>query len=275
MHTIQPQQVLHKYYQHDGKPQFYRVQRDFVSTKHLHQEVEITYVLHGTVDVLVSDTLFPMHEKEMLLIPANVIHYYRQTDSSANILNVKFIENWVAPAFVSTHELDALQTLLRSISKIHASDSTCKIIKTMQSCTDPNFLDLFYFGHIILLLTYLLQHPEIIEYHKPISSENIRYIQNALKFIQDHGEEHLSLRMLANHIGLTESYCSKYFKDNIGISFVEYVNTRRISNAERLLRYTSLNITEIAAKSGFSSIQTFNRVFKNVTGMSPTQYRGR
>lgn len=103
--------------------------------------------------------------------------------------------------------------------------------------------------------------------------ESARYIEDLLLFVREHCYSELTLKMLADHVGLTESYCSKYFKQNVGSSFLDYVTTRRVSHAQRLLKYTDYSITEIIEMSGFSSIQTFNRVFKKQTGMTPTEYR--
>lgn len=80
--------------------------------------------------------------------------------------------------------------------------------------------------------------------------------------------------MLSDHLGLTETYCSKYIKKNTGISFVDYLNAIRINNAQRLLLNTDYSIMEIVERTGFSSVQTFNRVFKGLTGgLSPSAYR--
>ena len=58
-----------------------------------------------------------------------------------------------------------------------------------------------------------------------------------------------------------------------GMTFVEYVNATRIAEAETLLLETNDNITEIAYTIGFSSVQTFNRVFKQIRNINPTEYR--
>ena len=57
------------------------------------------------------------------------------------------------------------------------------------------------------------------------------------------------------------------------MSFYDYLNKERIQVAEKLLLNPELSITEVAFRSGFSSISTFNRVFKNSKNCSPTEFR--
>ena len=83
-------------------------------------------------------------------------------------------------------------------------------------------------------------------------------------------------RMLARLSKITSydySYLSRYFKKNIGISFVSYVMHYRLSHACYLLQNTTQSIARCAFESGFSSLRTFNRAFKENIKISPNQYR--
>ena len=85
--------------------------------------------------------------------------------------------------------------------------------------------------------------------------------------------EPLTLSMVAEHLGFSESYCSRYIKRIVGLSFVSYLNALRVNYAERLLLSTPYSVMDIASQSGFVSIQTFNRVFREIVGVSPREYR--
>ena len=76
-------------------------------------------------------------------------------------------------------------------------------------------------------------------------------------------------------MGFSESYCSKYIKKKTNMNFLEYLNNERIEKAKTELRLTDESITEIAYLTGFTSIQSFNRVFKSFCEVSPTEYRKR
>ena len=83
----------------------------------------------------------------------------------------------------------------------------------------------------------------------------------------------LKLEHLASMAGFSQYHFSRLFTEYTGHSFCDYVNLRRIKSTESLLSNDNLSITEIAMLSGFSSIATFNRLFKKFKGCSPSEFR--
>jgi AraC-like DNA-binding protein len=79
--------------------------------------------------------------------------------------------------------------------------------------------------------------------------------------------------MMAEHIGITDTYCSRYIKKRTGLTFTDYLTGVRIGKAEELLRKTKKTVTEIVYETGFGSVQTFNRVFKKKKNLTPSEYR--
>ena len=99
-------------------------------------------------------------------------------------------------------------------------------------------------------------------------------IANAKKFIEEHHTEDLSLGQVAAAVHTSIFYFCKLFKKVTGINFTEYVSRVRTEKAKNLLLNLNLRVSEIAYEVGFQSLTHFNRVFKNVVGESPTEYRG-
>ena len=93
------------------------------------------------------------------------------------------------------------------------------------------------------------------------------------KFIEEHSDERLSLRRVAKAVNKNPNYLSERFKQVTGLNFVEYVARTRFEKACRLLHSGDLRISEIAFAVGFQSLSQFNRVFKRLSGKSPTQFR--
>ena len=85
--------------------------------------------------------------------------------------------------------------------------------------------------------------------------------------------EEISLEMLAQMFYVSPYYLCREFKKNTNSTIIRYINVTRIMNAQRKFMETSKNITDISKETGFSNLTHFNRVFKSVTGMSPSQYR--
>jgi two-component system response regulator YesN len=83
----------------------------------------------------------------------------------------------------------------------------------------------------------------------------------------------LSLSMLAEKFGVTETHLSRIFKDQTGINFIEYLENRRLEKSKQLLLTTELSVGEIAWSVGYSSSNTFGRAFKRTIGISAMAYR--
>ena len=98
-------------------------------------------------------------------------------------------------------------------------------------------------------------------------------IWKARCYIHDHLGEALSLTTVADCAGISANYLSEKFKEITGERFVDYVAQRRYHRACQLLQNRETNVSEIAFEVGFQSLSQFNRVFKKLSGQSPSRYR--
>ena len=98
-------------------------------------------------------------------------------------------------------------------------------------------------------------------------------VWKARKYIEEHADEELSLTDVAKVVNMNANYLSENFKQVTGTNFVEYVARTRFANACDLLRNSNVRISEIAFAAGFQSLSQFNRVFRRLSGKSPSQYR--
>lgn len=103
-----------------------------------------------------------------------------------------------------------------------------------------------------------------------------KYVVSVKEYIaNNYFNSSISLSSTAEYIGINTSYLSKLFRDNAGEHFTDYLNKYRIEKAKQLLSSTHFTIQEIGFKTGFNTIQNFNRVFKKIVGKTPGQYRGK
>jgi AraC-like DNA-binding protein len=98
-------------------------------------------------------------------------------------------------------------------------------------------------------------------------------IWKARQFIEQHCDEHISLGKVARSVNANPTHFSEKFKQVTGTNFVDYVARTRFDRAKKLLQNADVPISEIAFAAGFQSLSQFNRVFKKLSGQSPTQYR--
>ena len=98
-------------------------------------------------------------------------------------------------------------------------------------------------------------------------------IFRAIAYIRENYMDHISQEEVAEHLSITPEYLSTLFNREMHVNFASFVNEFRISHAKRLLKGSELKVYEIAGKVGFSDTKYFNRVFKDITGLSPREFR--
>ncbi|WP_458475521.1 response regulator [Paenibacillus sp. TH7-28] len=98
-------------------------------------------------------------------------------------------------------------------------------------------------------------------------------MKDAIAYIEENYHRPLNMAMVSNHVSLNYSYFSEAFKAYTGESFVLYLKKVRIRIAKQLIGGGSLKLFEVGAAVGFENTKQFSRVFKELEGISPVEYR--
>lgn len=94
-----------------------------------------------------------------------------------------------------------------------------------------------------------------------------------IEYVYVHIKERITIEDLADHTGLSASYLSRLFKQELGISVSDYIREKKIEKAQNLLKYCDYSLVEIANYLSFSSQSHFIQLFKKMVGMTPKKYR--
>ncbi|HIS32771.1 MAG TPA: helix-turn-helix transcriptional regulator [Candidatus Limivivens intestinipullorum] len=98
-------------------------------------------------------------------------------------------------------------------------------------------------------------------------------MEQILVYINDHYSQQITLQDLEENFFLNKSYICRIFRKTMGISLVNYLQYKRILEAQKLLLNSDMPIIEIGMECGFTSVQHFYRVFKKITGLTPKEYK--
>lgn len=151
-----------------------------------------------------------------------------------------------------------LITYINHIKKLQTSDTPFPTVE-MVICLYEMFMEICRYLHTKV---------------SPMADHALEKIDLACRYIQENCTSgNLSLDTVAKYIGFSPCYFSRLFKQTTHYSFVDYLNLQKVKQAQALLNDASLNVTEISYQSGFKSISTFNRVFRQCRGCSPSEYR--
>ena len=222
-----------------------------------------TYVLRCA-----DDTLYCLNSGEFILFPPYVMHHsYGEKNVPFKRLVLYFTPEEVLWPSILTElkeEIGVYQVDIRERQEIHR---LMEILLKEQNNPGLHH-DEFNQGiiNVLLLLILRQKHPER-------ASENSSRIGEVIRYIHMHYQEELNLDMLAKQFYISSYYLCREFKKVTNTTIIRYINVTRIMNAQRKFMETNSNVTDISREVGFSNLTHFNRVFKSVTGTTPSQYR--
>lgn len=150
-----------------------------------------------------------------------------------------------------------------------SADSLLEVLPCMQSCKDFDvYMKLAQaIGSYILLLYESTKAPQAEDsaYHEIVSA--------AIDYIVSNYYKDISIDDIAHRYGLNAKYVGRLFKKQTGETFNIYLNRVRVHHAKQFLSGTSAQIIEIALECGYNNVTYFNRVFKKIQGVTPSEYR--
>lgn len=138
-------------------------------------------------------------------------------------------------------------------------------------------LDRKQYEAMLRLLTVFAQHLSTLSNQLMVAATPVEspMVTRAKLFIAQHQDEGVSLRQVAAAVNTSAFYFCKMFKQATGLTFTDYLARTRIEKVKNLLLNPHKRISEVAYETGFQSLSQFNRVFRRVTGESPTVWRAK
>ena len=115
--------------------------------------------------------------------------------------------------------------------------------------------------------------PALTDHYAEENSFRNRVVRNACRYMDSRAFQDISLIDVAEHVFVTPTYLSALFKQEMGLSFIEYLKKHRIERAKQMLRETNLKVYEICTELGYKSVQYFSTLFRESVGMTPVEYR--
>lgn len=225
---------------------------------HLHEYTEFLYVVSGRTEVMIEGEMYPVGEKQLILIQPNRIHAY--DIEGAHVICAVFSNDLIPLFFRETAGRKLIPVA------VDAEQERGRI----EALPDADHSDaLSISGLLNLICAQVLRDAR---YGQQTYSDGLLY-QQIFTCIAAHYRENLTLRDLAMRFGYNEKYLSHTLHALTGMNFRRLLCHYRISHAKELLLKEKTSIAEIAMKSGFSALNTFNREFREMTGMTPMQYR--
>ncbi len=235
-----------------------------VDWAHVHHEFEIVYAEQSGASAVCDGVEYAVDEGDLFISFPHTIHHYKMNKERAkHILLVfspddfagftKILLNFRPTCPVIKNCGDKIKGLLADIKAIQGSE----------------FYEQKLFAYVTLLLSELIPLLELVE--RPQSESN--NLKRLLEYCGENFTKDINLQTISRDLYMNKYHVSHLFNDVLGISLRKYVNTMRIKMAERLLAHNEMTVNEVAFAVGFSTQRTFNRVFIEYKGITPSEFR--
>lgn len=135
--------------------------------------------------------------------------------------------------------------------------------------------ELFYDAKAAEALSLIFERHQKLNSHKKvkISSADQEMLETVVSYIKDHYADDLTINMLSKLACMGTTKFKKCFKARFGCTAAEYIEERRIGQAEHFLSYTDLSVVSVAQAVGFSNPGRFASLFRKTTGLLPSEYK--
>jgi AraC-like DNA-binding protein len=257
----------------------------FYNRLHHHPEIQLIYIIKGTGDFFVGDSITSFEPGNLFLIGSDQNHIFK-SDS-------KYFDEDIAQGSRSISIFFGMKSLGDGFFELEETRSIRDLINRADQCIkfEPEFAhyigvkikELHHqtrFQRFLKILSILneLSNTEQYEYltavtnsHPPSDKESKR-IDDVINYILTHYHDDISLEKIAGVANYSKASFCRFFKQRTRKTFSEFLNEVRISKACKALRNSDLNISQICYESGFNNISNFNRQFKEYTGVTPSSY---
>lgn len=257
------------------------IRHDYTITKlnkecgvaHWHLRMEFVYVLEGICEVQVGEKSYLCSAGDMAVINPSEIHYI------ADVQNSKLYVCTFNPEMFSNFcsELKLLNNFipgeLLNQAGIAGEMLRCFKESYRERTNGVAWNDILIKSNIIKMYGLLVRHFEDKSNKRTKNSEKYQQFQEAMRYIEEHYAENITLSDVARVLNYNTSYASSLFVSYTGKNFKTYLDSFRINKAVKLIKHTDYTISVISAQCGFVNIRTFNNVFHRITGMTPSELR--
>ena len=241
---------------------------------HWHMKYEIIMPVHESYAAMVDDRRYEILPGDVLIIPAGVVH-----EIFAPETGLRYIFLVDQDVIYATEGLTGIQHLFYPCVLLPAGTDDEAVEYLWRAVRESRGKGpLEQTAIVCWIRLFLIRAGKGLFRANAGSQSEHRHQMNETfldiyAYIAEHCSEKLTLEGVAAHSGYSKYHFSRIFKEYTGMSFYDYYLRQRLLLCRQLLNEINLPITEVASRSGFSSLATFNRVFKQYEGVTPSQYR--
>lgn len=258
---------------------------------HWHDEIEIIYVFKGSVNFVIGTQIEEIRERDILIVKSGEVHRsFNGIDCEYIIIEFgHYLDNDIfrtqtliypgMPAVLrlsDTKENGVLAENSESVKQMYLEIEELILLihkEYQQKGRAWDFMIKSALYKIVALLDREFSKMVKVQENKNIIHSYNEILHEVFRYIDNNYNKKITIDDVARVANFSKHYFNKFFKKATNKTFARYVNDVRLEKAQTLLKGSNRSITEIAFDVGFNSLKTFNRIFKERIGCTPSEYR--
>lgn len=258
----------------------------FPAPWHYHAHYEIVLVNQSTGKRMVGDNIGFFGPEDLVFIGARLPHLWlndkiymdRQASRPADAIVIHFTDDFLGKDFMSIPEMRNFRKFLSlsdrgMVIRGNARKEVNILMKQMPEMNGlarlSTLMSIFDILSSTVEFDQLASPRYVANYNCDVSSR----FKNVIHFIMQNFDKDMTLAEVAEHSNMGVTAFCNFFREQFRCTFVEYLTSVRIGHACKMLSESDRNVVEIAFESGFNNLANFNRQFKKLKNMTPSDYR--
>ncbi len=252
---------------------------------HFHNLCELVWIETGFGKRIIGDHVDNFGQNDLILMGPNLPHIWQNdkfnNKDQQNLVNSTVI--YFQPDFLlhlsNEPELTLLlERLLERSNRglLYSGVNKAKIIEgILRVASNEGMKKIISFLQLIDILSQSEDYEELasVSYKNINDAKDTDRINRVYRYVMQNFQQQISLEDVADLCNMTPNAFCRYFRSRTQKSFIHFLNELRIGHASRLLQNESMSIAEIAYDCGYNSIANFNKFFKKINKITPTEYR--
>lgn len=256
--------------------------RTFYEKLHQHEEIQLSYIVAGKGTFIVGDTIRDFQSDDVLLFGSNVSHVLKSdlsNEQDSYMISVFFTQNSFGEHFFDIPKLQDVKRLLNDANfGIKFQEHQAVLKSLFEAIVQQKNIKRFATFFELLAIITKSKYETISSFinTKNYTDDEGKRMSAVFEFVMNHFDQKIVLEEIATIANMTPNAFCKYFKQRTNKTFFKFLTEIRIENACNFLTNQSqMSVAEIAFACGFFNISNFNRKFKEMKGLTPTEFRKR
>lgn len=244
---------------------------------HWHSAVEVLLPLAGECTMAVEGKDYRVKVDEILIVPSDKVHALTMGENSRRDLLLFELDSiLMLRDFSVLRSLLGMPIHLTPHSQQHAQAKALLAQICAEYRSGKPLSNLICYARILELYAWIGRtFLDTLHANAPLLKQQTYWdvFNRIMAYIDANFIGGITLERVAAEAGFSKFYFTRLFKQYTNTTFYQFLTLKRVLTAERYLASTDLTVSEIALQAGFDSISSFNRVYKQLRGCTPSQYR--